>query len=160
MVDIRKWNISFAHIFFHSLFFTFDKTNLFSYRIWPKSCSGTDCPFHVYFYHLTFCRIDNLKISQFSVTPYSIPFVKPLQTAGKIFFHNEKYLKKNHNKKSIRKQFKKSKNPPHFYRQMLGYLVCPIFGRIPAGGGCTTWLCYWGSHQVVQSFEWWGCSQL
>jgi len=30
-----------------------------------------------------------LKISHFSVTPYSIPFVKSLQTAGKIYTHRE-----------------------------------------------------------------------
>ncbi len=30
-----------------------------------------------------------MKISQFSVTPYSIPFVKPLQTSGKIYTHRD-----------------------------------------------------------------------
>ena len=30
-----------------------------------------------------------MKISQFTVTPYSIPFVKPLQTSEKTYIHRE-----------------------------------------------------------------------
>ena len=89
MVEFRNRAVFTSYSFFNSLIFPSDKADFFTdwFRFEPRSASN--CSFSFYIYDSIIYGTSDLNISQFTVTPYSIPFVKPLQTSGNNYTHRD-----------------------------------------------------------------------